>query len=260
MHYYINNGVPERRERLDKHLKERGIFDNFQVHWVTEFPKDDPFAEWIHDFHAEHVSHGGLSGFVKLCEIFKMGLETGDSHFMISDDDVVFIKDWKKHFDSLNLGFINIISLGVNFHLLPDGITKLTGNVGGMECIIVSKEFATFFINNIDFRQATDIVISGIMIHHNVPLAITPICQQTSFLENKSTLDHSLTKYEKDWVTFVKTYRPSGLKYSDMIHDFTVYSQMRDVVENDFEKCFGIRIPIYNKRYIIERFKALSHV
>lgn len=254
MHYYINNGVPERRKRLETHLADVGIQD---VQWVTDFPKDHPFVEWIHDFHAENVSHGALSGFVKLCEILEMGLKTGDSHFMISDDDVVFIKDWKKHLDNLNLGFINIIALGVNFHVLPDGLTKFTGNVGGMECIIVSKEFATFFLNNIDFKQAADIVISAMMVHHNVPLVITPICQQTSFLENKSSLDHSSTKYEKDWTTFVSTYRPTGLSYQQMKNDFTVYSHMRHIVENDFEKCFGIRIPIYNKSYIIERFRAL---
>jgi len=260
MHYYIVNGVLERRKKLEKHFKEVGINDTFKVHWITDFPKDDPYVEWIHDFHAEHVSHGALSGFVKLCEILKMGLETGESHFMISDDDVVFVKDWKKHFDLLNLCFINVIGIGVNFHLLPDGITKFTGNVGGMECSVVSKEFATFFLNNIDFRQASDIVISGMMVHHNVPLAISPICQQTSFIENKSTLDHSLTKYKTDWITFVTTYKPTGLKYSQMKNDFTFYSRMRNDVECDFEKCFGIRIPIYNKRYIIERFKALSQV
>jgi hypothetical protein len=257
MHYYIVHGVPTRRSRLEKNFSEVGINDNFNIHWVTDFTKDDPFVRFIHDFHAEHTSEMALSGFVKLCEILEMGLKTGDSHFMISDDDVVFIKDWKKHLDNLNLGFINIVGLGVNFHVLPDGITKFTGNVGGMECSVVSKEFATFFLNNIDFKQAADIVVSAMMVHHNVPLSVTPICQQTSFLENKSSLDHSSTKYEKDWITFIKTYRPTGLSYQQMKNDFTVYSQMRDVVENDFEKRFGIRIPIYNKSYIIERFRAL---
>jgi hypothetical protein len=257
MHIYVINGIQERRKRLETHFSDVGVND---VHWINKFTKDDPFVEWVHDFHAEHISHKSIAGYFNFCEAFLSGVESGESHFMVANDDVVFIKDWKNHFDSLRLDFINIISIGVNFHLLPDGITKFTGNVGGMECIIVSKEFATFFLNNIDFRQATDIVISGMMIHHNVPLTITPICQQTSFLENKSTLDHSLTKYEKDWITFVKTYRPTGTSYQQMKNDFTIYSQMRDVVENDFEKCFGIRIPIYNKRYIIERFKALSHV
>lgn len=258
MHYYINNGVLERRTRLEKHLKENGVFDNFKVHWVTDFKKDHPFVEFLHDFCAEHVSVEGLSGFVKFCENLKMGLETGDSHFMISDDDVVFIKNWKEYFDSMKLGFVNVIGIGVNFHLLPDGKTVFTGNIGGCECIVVSKEFAQFFLNNIDFRQAVDIVISGIILHHKLPLVITTICQQTSFLEKKSSLCHNSTKYELDWITFVNTYKPSGIKYKQIETEFILYTHMRKTVEDDFEKCFGIRIPIYNKRYIIERFKALN--
>lgn len=258
MHYYILNGLPERRERLENHLRETGILDNFEVHWVTDFKKDHPFVEFLHDFHAEHVSIEGLSGFVKLCEILKMGLETGDSHFMISDDDVVFVKKWKEYFDSMKFGFIDILGIGVNFHLLPNGKTIFTGNIGGCECSVVSREFAQFFLNNIDFRQASDIVVSGMILYHKLPLIVTPICQQTSFLEKKSSMCHSSTKYELDWITFVNTYNPTGLKYEQIGKDFVMYSHMRRVIEDDFEKCFGIRIPIYNKRYIFERFKALN--
>lgn len=258
MHYYILNGVSERKERLEKHLKDVGVIENFNVHWITDFKKNHPFIEFVHDFYAEHVSVEGISGFVKLCEILKMGLETGESHFMISDDDVVFIKNWKEHFDKFHFGFINVIGLGVNFHLLPDGKTKFTGNIGGCECSIVSREFAQFFLNNIDFRQAPDIVVSGIILHHKLPLVVTPICQQTSFLENKSSISHNSTKYEIDWITFTNTYKPSGINYEQMKKEFDLYKHMRKTVENDFEECFGIRIPIYNKRYIIERFKALN--
>lgn len=257
MHYYILNGVPERREPLEKHLRENGIFDNFDVHWITDFKNDHPFVEFLHDFHAEHVSVEGISGFVKLCEILKMGLDTGDSHFMISDDDVVFIKNWKEYFCSMKLNFVNSLGIGVNFHILPNGKPVHTGNIGGCECSVVSREFAQFFLNNIDFRQATDIVISGIILYHKLLLVITPICQQTSFLEKKSTLQHNSTTYKIDWITFVNTYKPTGLKYEQIEREFAVYMHMRKIIEDDFEKCFGIRIPIYNKRYIIERFKAL---
>ena len=96
------------------------------------------------------------------------------------------------------------------------------------------------------------------MLHHKCPLVITPVCQQTSFLENKSSLGHVSTKYELDWITFVNTYRPTGLKYETLKKECELFLHMKSVVEDDFEKCFGIRIPIYEKRYIIERFKALN--
>lgn len=258
MKFYIISGLPERRERLKNHLKEVGVTDNFDIEWICEHQKDDPFVEWIRDFCAEHISHRTIAGFLNLCECFKRGVDSNESHFIVSNDDVVFINNWKEHFDKLKLDFINVISLGVNFHLLPDGVTKMTGNVGGMECIVVSKEFAEFFLNNIDFGQATDIVMSAIMVYHKVPLAITPICQQTSFLENKSLMDHSSTKYENDWIKFVQTYKPTRVTYRELYNNFTLYSKMRDVVERDFEERFGISISIHNKRYIIERFHAIK--
>ena len=96
------------------------------------------------------------------------------------------------------------------------------------------------------------------MLFHRQKLEITPICQQTSFLEKKSSLEHNVTKYEVGWIEFTSRYVPSGIRYDILKQDFTVYTQMRTVVEQDFKDTFGIEIPIYNKRYIIERFKALK--
>lgn len=256
MNYYILNGVPERKQGLEKHLKDRGILDVFNVHFVTDYTKDDQFVLWVHEFYSPHVSVGGVSGFIKLCKILDMFIETGHAHCMISDDDVVFIKDWKTHFDKIQFGFFNCMSLGVNFHVLPDGTQKFTGNIGGCECSVVSREFAQFFLRNIDFRQAADIVVSAMLISRNEPLVITPICQQTSILEVRNN-NNGATRYEKDWITFIKTYKPSGLVYDQLVREFTEYSVMKHAVEDDFEKRFGIRISINNKQYIIDRFRLI---
>ncbi len=262
MKYYIVHGVPSRRERLETHLRERGVHDYFEdVIWVTDFPHDDPFVHWIQYTVARNVSKKALSGFIKFCTVLRMFLADETNEYAVSsDDDVVFIKEWKERLEDADTDkFFTCLALGVNFHMLPDGKTKFTGNIGGCECIMISKKFAKFFLDNIDFRQATDIVISGMLLHHKLPLEITPICQQTSFLENNtSTIEHGETKYETDWITFVTTYTPSGLSYFELLSEYEKFKQKKATVEQDFKDKFGINIDIWEVRYIYERFKALE--
>lgn len=138
---------------------------------------------------------------------------------MCADDDVVFPKDWKERVEKIQLRPINMICLGVNYHVHPDSGYTVTGNVGGMECMIVHRDFAKFIVNNIDFSQAIDIVISGMMVYHGIPLAITPICQQTSLIECSTTTGAPCV-YPKNWIEYVQTYRPSGFTFSSLLDEF----------------------------------------
>jgi hypothetical protein len=213
MKLIINHGRPERRTRLEKHLKERGITD---VIFNDMYPPSDPFVQWLHTTHCTHMSLESISGIAKGLHT----LMTLDEEFvMCADDDVVFPKDWKERVEKIHLLPINIVCLGVNYHIHPESGYTFTGNVGGMECIIVHRDMATFIANNVDFSQAPDIVISAIMVQHGIPLAITPICQQTSLIENASSTGEP-ARYPKTWVEYIQTYRPSGLTFSSLLRDF----------------------------------------
>lgn len=218
MKLIVNHGRPERKEALEKHLKKRGHID---VEYNTVYPPTDPFVHWLHETHCKHMSPGTISGVLKLLYTLHNNEE---GYIMCADDDVVFPKDWKERIEKINLLPINVICLGVNYHVHPDSGYTFTGNVGGMECIIISKKMGRFIADNVDFSQAPDIVISAIMAYHGIPLAITPVCQQTSLIEN-STSTGAPAKYTKNWVEYIQTYRPSGITFSSLLEEFRKASE-----------------------------------
>jgi len=235
-------------------MKIRGIYDSFDVHWTDGWKKDDPFVRWLHEVCAPHVAVEGLSGHVKWFESMSKFLETGEEYFLNSDDDVVFPENWKELFDKLTPRPINIVSMGVNFHLPYDSGYVVTNNIGGMACTIFSRDMVTFILDNIDFGQCLDIVIGAMMNHKKLQLAITPICHQTSILDKHSTYSHNTTMYSKDWKKFTLEYNPSCLKYSTLKSEFNDFMKRKTMVEKAYFDRFATRLDIWNVEYIEKQY------
>lgn len=255
MKIYINNGVHDRREFLEKHLTER--CSELEIIWQTGFQPDHPFVKWLHVYVAPHVDIKALSGFVKLCENFQHALESNEEYFLHADDDVVFRWDWRHVFDLAPNHPINILSLGVNYHLAPDSEYTITGNIGGCECIGVSKQFAEFFLSSIDFNQSTDIVMSSMMVHHfKIPLGVSPMCQQTSLITSSST---GISNYKMSWIEFVKQpYVPTGISYSRLKEMYKNFMEKKRSVDVDFKNRFGLEVDIWNLDYINKRYNVID--
>jgi hypothetical protein len=201
-----------RRPVLEEHLKERGFTD---VEWVTEYAADHPYVKWLHKRLGCKGSPAHISGFVKAMEMFRLvARDKGpDKWFWKGDDDIVFIKNWNVPIPD-NLMYVNM-SVGVNFHVIPDAKPHYIGNNGGAEVFCFTREFARLVLDNIDTRQTGDIVIHGLLLKIGHPLVCIPVAQQTSLLEPKnSTLnfDETLTP----WVQFVQNFKATGVRYEDL--------------------------------------------
>jgi len=201
-----------RRPVLEEHLKERGFTD---VEWITDYPAYHPYVKWLHERLGGTTSLAHISGLVKFTETCRRIVHDKgpDKWFWKCDDDAVFIKNWNVKLPD-DLWYVNM-SVGVNFHILPDAQPQYIGNNGGAEVFCFTREFAQLFLDNIDTRQSGDIVIHGLLHYIKHPLVCIPVAQQTSLLEPKqSTLkvDHTLTH----WVDFVKEFKPTGICYEDL--------------------------------------------
>jgi hypothetical protein len=133
--------------------------------------------------------------------------------FWKGDDDIVFIKDWNVKLPD-DLWYVNM-SVGVNFHVIPNTKPRIIGNNGGAEVFCFTREFAQLMLDNVDTRQTFDIIIHGLLNHIGHPLLCIPVAQQTSLLEpKKSTLivDESLSP----WIPFVEQFKPTGISYEDL--------------------------------------------
>ena len=201
-----------RRPVLEEHLKKRG-FDN--VEWITDYAADNSYVKWLHERLGGTTSLAHISGLVKGMEMFrKVVHDKGpDKWFWKGDDDIVFIKNWNVPVPD-ELKYVNM-SVGVNFHILPDARPQYIGNNGGAEVFCFTREFAQLMLDNVDTRQSSDIVVHGLLHHVGHPLVCIPVAQQTSLLEPKqSTLvvDQTLIP----WVEFVQKFKPTGIKYEDL--------------------------------------------
>lgn len=255
MKIYIANGIQSRRDFLEKHLEER--CPELQQVWETGYQSDHPFVKWLHLYICPHINIKALSGYVKYLEIFQDIIDTDQEYSMVVNDDVVFNQDWRSIFESTPKHDINIFSLGVNFHISPDSGYTITGNIGGCECICVSKKFVQFFMSTIDFEQAIDIVMSSMMIHvFKLPLAISPMCQQTSILTSSST---GSSDYKISWIDFVnRQYKPTGVSYTLLKDEYKKFMMMKNAVDIDFKTRYGIELDIWNLEYILKRYALIN--
>lgn len=219
MRLYVKHcpiSCPERRPVLEKHLKDRGFTD---VVWITKYPVNHPFVQWLHKRLGQYLSPSCISGLVKNLESCKALVDDPNiDSAMFCDDDAVFIKDWEKKMQvPQGIPFVNM-SVGINFDILPDGRLRQLGNNGGCEVVWMTKDFARIIIDNVDARSGIDHVMFGLVRTIGCPLICSPIAQQTSVLEpRKSSLENS-DKYQpvESWNVFVNNFKPTRLKYLDL--------------------------------------------
>ncbi len=245
MKLYIINVSEKRKNELTEHLMDRNIKD---FTWVGEYLNTDPFVLWLKKTSASHMHLNTISNHLNWFKCLEYGINGTDDYFMVACDDVVFPKNWEERVNKLKLLPANNISQGVSFNLPYDKDYTVTGNFGGMECIIFSKQFANFILNNIDFNQCLDIVIGSMLLYHGYPLAITPICHQTSILEDKTTTGN--TEYKIDWVSYTRTYKPSGMSFDALKIEFDDFLIKKKYAEDLFYTKFNKKIDIWNLEYI----------
>ena len=201
-----------RRPVLEEHLAERGFTD---VEWITDYDVNHPYVKWMHHALGETCSLAHISGLVKGLEMFRRAVhdKTDTKWFWKGDDDIVFIRDWDVKLPD-KLWYVNM-SVGVNFHFLPDGKPKSCENNGGAEVFCFTREFAQLFLDNVDVRQTGDIVVHGLLRSIKHPLIHMPVAQQTSLLEpKKSTLEFQ--SQLQDWKEYIREFKPTGVKYEEL--------------------------------------------
>ena len=219
MRLYVKHcplACPQRRPLAEKHLKDRGFTD---VKWITCYPVDHPFVQWLHVRLGEYTSPPAISGLIKNLEAFKdLAEDPTISSAMFCDDDAVFIKDWKTKMDLPDgIPFVNL-SVGVNFEILPDGKLRQLQNNGGCEVFWASRDFARFVTRNVDARFGLDHVFFAMMHFFRFPVLCSPIAQQTSILEPRPPSIETASKYTptETWDSYVVNFKPTGLDYTQL--------------------------------------------
>jgi hypothetical protein len=201
-----------RRLGLEEHLKKRGFTD---VEWITDYSVDHPYVQWLHG-RLKDTSLPHVSGLVKAYEMFMKVLrdaKSDDEFFWKCDDDVRFIKNWDVLLPK-NFMYINL-SVGVNFHILPDGKPQLIGNNGGAEVFCFNRVFAKLMLDNLDTRQTGDILIHALLNKIGHPLVCIPIAHQTSILEPKTSANPP-NPSQIHWIDFIRNFKPTGLSYIEL--------------------------------------------
>jgi hypothetical protein len=206
---------PERRPVLEENLKSRGFKD---VVWVTGYPANHPFVQWLQKRLGGHLTYGGISGLVKHLEAMRMFINdpTAPDGAIFCDDDSLFVKNWEEAIRQIppNFPYVNL-SVGVNFHFLPDAKPRqILYNNGGCDAMWKSKEFCRYVLDNIDARAGMDHVYFGMMNYLGHPTVCIPITQQTSLITGKAATPHDndFVKYQ-EWDYFVRNFKPTGVSY-----------------------------------------------
>lgn len=250
MKLFIINVSDERKKTLSDHLEVRDINKKLDVRWSGEYKNNHPFVTWLKLTHAKHMHVNSISNHLNWFNSLEYGCD--DSHFMIACDDVVFPEDWEGRIQKLKPLPANNISEGVCYHVPYTNDYTVTGNFGGMECIIFQGNFAKFILGNIDFEQCLDIVIGAMMVYNGLQLAITPICHQTSILVDKPTTGSS--EYKTNWITYTNTYKPSGLSFKNLKCQFHEFMTKKWFAEALFFRNFNRHIDIWNMEYINTKY------
>jgi|LakMenE01Jun11ns_1017448.scaffolds.fasta_scaffold9959611_16 hypothetical protein len=209
---------PERRPIIENNLISRGFKD---IVWVTGYPASHPFVKWLQKRLGGHLNYGSISGLVKHLEAMRMFIDDPNSPdgAIFCDDDSLFVKNWQEAIDKIppNFPYINL-SVGVNFHFLPDAIPReITFNNGGCDTMWKSKEFCRYVLQNIDARAGMDHVYFGMMRHLGLKTICIPVAQQTSLLTGKASTsyDNDFTPFQH-WHIFVNNFKPTGVCYEEL--------------------------------------------
>lgn len=253
MKTYIVNGVPSRKESLESHLKDRGILD---VVWKNEFTADCTFVKWLKSHIDTKFALKTLSFYCNYYSALVDGVNDIDNeYFIVCEDDVVFCKHWRIMLSKITKEHINILGLGVNYHIDPNNKLIYTGNPGGSECTMYSRLGAKTILENIDFRHGIDIGIGCVMgFFFNLQPATTPICHQTSLL----THDTSLPPEESiDWRLSMRKYMPTSVSWDSLMVPYNEFMIKKVRVEQDFNERYGVSIDIWNSSFITSRYNHI---
>ena len=246
--------APERRVFLEEHLKERVPIKD--VRWIEDYNHDHPFVQWLNTKYNLPYGLKLTSNIVKSLIMMKEMVDENIESVLHIDDDVCFHKDWLKYFESIpdeakDVGFLN---LGTSpfFNLKPKmgELYQLTNN-GGCECTWWSLDLAKKFLKDLNFEEASDIVLFGFMVSHKKPMLNMPLCHQTSDLDRVSTLDHE-TRKPSNWAAYVQNYRNlPKLDFFKLLDEFKEFERKKKLVENKFEEIYGKEVQIKNIKYIL---------
>ena len=249
------NLAPERKIFLEKHLKERVSIND--VRWIEDYNHDHLFVQWLNV--RLNLPYGPklTSNFVKTIMIMKQILKENIQSSLIIDDDSVFYRDWELIFESIpeeleTIGYINMgTSPFFNYKPKLKEVYQLPNN-GGMEVFWTNTEFAHTFLNELNMREAIDIVVHGIIKSTNKPILNVPIAHQTSDIENNSILDHDTRKTNIAWHAYVMNYKNLPKLKLDVIFDeFKQFEIKKQKIEDKFYELYGKRIDIKNVKYIL---------
>jgi len=248
------NLAPERKMFLEEHLKERVPIKD--VRWNEDYNHDHPFVEWLNTKYNLPYGLKLTSNFVKALFNMKQMVDENIESALHIDDDVTFHTDWVKYFESIpddvkDIGFLN---LGTSpfFNLKPKlgELYKLPNN-GGCECTWWTRDFVKKFLENLNFDEASDIIIFGYMTSIKSPMLNMPLCHQTSDLVRISTLDHE-TRKSSNWVAYVHNYENlPKISFNKVIEQYKEFEQKKKRLEDKFEEIYGKRVDIKNVKYIL---------
>lgn len=248
------NLAPERKVFLEDHLKERVPIED--VRWFEDYNHDHPFVEWLNAKYNLPYGPKLTSNFVKTLFMMKQMVDEGIESAIHIDDDVTFRGDWVKYFESIpdDISKIGFLNLGTSpfFNLKPvlGEVYKLPNN-GGCEGTWWSLDLVKNFLENLNFEEASDIIMCGYMTSINQPMLNMPLCHQTSDLVRVSTLDHE-TRKSSNWVAYVHNYRNlPKVSFNKLLEDFKEFEEKRVKVEAKFEEIYGKRVSIKNVKYIL---------
>lgn len=248
------NLAPERKVFLEEHLKERVPIKD--IRWIEDYNHDDPFVEWLNAKYRLPYGPKLTSNFVKTLFMMKQMVDENIESAIHIDDDVTFHRDWVQYFESVpddiaNIGFLN---LGTSpfFNLKPvlGEVYRLPNN-GGCEGTWWSIKVVKDFLENLNFDEATDIVMFGYMTSTKKPMLNLPICHQTSDLVRVSTLDHD-TRKSSNWVAYVHNYQNlPKVSFNKLLEEFKEFEEKRKKVEDKFEEIYGKKVSIRNVKYVL---------
>lgn len=248
------NLSPERKIFLARHLKDRLPIED--VRWLEDYNHDHPFVEWLNAAYKIPYGLKLTSNLVKTLFAMKQMVDEGIESALHLDDDVTFRKDWVKYFESIpdDLNQIGFLNMGTSpfFNLKPKlGELYQLPNNGGCECMWWSLDLVKNFLENINFDEATDIILSGFMKSMKKPMLNMPLCHQTSDLVRVSTLDHD-TRKSTNWIAYVQNYNNlPKVSFDKLLDDFKKYEEKRKRIEDKFEEIYGQKLSIKNVKYVL---------
>jgi len=251
---------PERKEFLIRHLKERVPIED--VRWFEDYNHDHPFVEFVNKFLKLPYGCKLTSNMIKSLDMYKTMIDENIESALMCDDDILFNKNWLEVFESTpEISGLCFINLGTSFFVetAPDKLNEIS-NMGGCEAAWCDIEFAKGFLENLNLREAGDLVLHGYLHTIGHPIINLPICRQTSILEAKTSLDHDTRQHDVHWSQFVQNYKHfPKVSYSDLLQRYEEYNQKKQKIEEAFKLEYSVDVNINRVEYIVGEDKNIIH-